>query len=353
MANQKVMTVRGPVDPNVLGFTLTHEHLCLNLGNFYTAAPSDVEAFLDKKIKLHNVGYVRQYPYSSKYNLVLDDDDASDAVQQDVIQYKKLGGSTIVENTSHGLSRNLKQLHALSTATDVQIVAGTGHYIQAAQPDSVLSMTIEELEDLYTKEILFGVTIASDTAVCCGLIGEVGTSWPITSFEKRTIQATAEAQSTLQCPVSFHPGLVQEAPFEVVRLYLEAGGKADKCVMSHMDLTMHATDDLLEFAKLGTYCQFDLFGNECSYQQLVPQSYMQSDEQRIQHILELIEEGFAERILLSHDVHTKHRLTSFGGHGYGHILTNILMRLSLKDVNKDTIDMITVENPAKWLAMPK
>lgn len=26
-----------------------------------------------------------------------------------------------------------------------------------------------------------------------------------------------------------------QAPFEIVRLYLEAGGKPDKCVMSHLD----------------------------------------------------------------------------------------------------------------------
>lgn len=25
------------------------------------------------------------------------------------------------------------------------------------------------------------------------------------------------------------------APFEVIRLYLEAGGKTDKCIMSHLD----------------------------------------------------------------------------------------------------------------------
>lgn len=26
-----------------------------------------------------------------------------------------------------------------------------------------------------------------------------------------------------------------KAPFEIIRLYLEAGGKADKCIMSHLD----------------------------------------------------------------------------------------------------------------------
>lgn len=54
-------------------------------------------------------------------------------------------------------------------------------------------------------------------------------------FERRAIEATGIAQEQLQCPVSFHPGRDADAPFEIVRLYLEAGGKPDKCVMSHLD----------------------------------------------------------------------------------------------------------------------
>lgn len=30
-----------------------------------------------------------------------------------------------------------------------------------------------------------------------------------------------------------------QAPFEIIRLYLEAGGKANKCVMSHLDRKWH------------------------------------------------------------------------------------------------------------------
>lgn len=54
-------------------------------------------------------------------------------------------------------------------------------------------------------------------------------------FEKKAIRATGEVQDVLGCGVSFHPGRHPDAPFEIIRLYLEAGGKADKCVMSHLD----------------------------------------------------------------------------------------------------------------------
>lgn len=67
-------------------------------------------------------------------------------------------------------------------------------------------------------------------------------------------------------------------------------------------------ETLLEFAKLGVYCQFDLFGTECSFYQLNPTVDMPSDAERINKIVQLVGEGYEDRILISHDVHTKHRL---------------------------------------------
>lgn len=54
-------------------------------------------------------------------------------------------------------------------------------------------------------------------------------------FERRSIRATAESQQILGCGVSFHPGRHPDAPFEILRIFLEAGGNVDKCIMSHLD----------------------------------------------------------------------------------------------------------------------
>lgn len=54
-------------------------------------------------------------------------------------------------------------------------------------------------------------------------------------FEKKAIRATGEVQAQLGCPVSFHPGRNAKAPFEIIRLYLEAGGAIEKTIMSHLD----------------------------------------------------------------------------------------------------------------------
>lgn len=39
----------------------------------------------------------------------------------------------------------------------------------------------------------------------------------------------------MHCAVSFHPGRNREAPFEIMRIFMEAGGNAHKTIMSHLD----------------------------------------------------------------------------------------------------------------------
>lgn len=54
-------------------------------------------------------------------------------------------------------------------------------------------------------------------------------------FERKAISAAGEVQAQLRCGVSFHPHRDPEAPFEILRVYTEAGGQVDKAVMSHLD----------------------------------------------------------------------------------------------------------------------
>jgi len=349
----QVQTVLGPVAPKSLGFTLTHEHLSLDFGKFYHCAPDNLKSYCEEKqkITLGNVGVIKQYPYASRYNLNGCDEEWYNKVLEDVALYKKWGGGTIVENTTHGIKRNLDFYHEVNERTGVHVVVGTGHYVAAAQTPDTLALSIEQLSDLYTKEIISGVDERGDgkKIIKCGFIGEVGSNWPLNDFEKKAIKATAEVQEALGCGVSFHPGRHPDAPFEIVRLYLEAGGKAEKCVMSHLDRTIFDPNALLEFAKLGVYCQFDLFGTECSHYQLSTEDDMPSDAQRLDSIIRLVQEGRIDRILMSHDIHTKHRLIGFGGHGYSHIINNVLPKLVTKGLTDDQVDNITTKNPASWL----
>jgi len=345
----KIQTVLRTIEPNMLGRCLTHEHIALDFEGFHCSPPDEFKEFLNKRISMETLGYVRLYPYSSLENVRFYDESTREAVMKDIELYKKFGGNSIVENSSHGLKRNLEFMVELARSTGVNIIAGTGHYVHDLQDQSHAKMTVEQMTDLYSKEIITGIEVQGKGMVKCGFIGEVGSVYPIHDFEKRAIQATGEIQEVLGCGVSFHPGRDNKAPFEILRIYLEAGGKADKCVMSHLDRTIFDIDELLEFSKFSCYMQYDLFGTECSFYQLNSAIDMPSDAQRINNLIKLINEGLANRILMSHDVHTKHRLTAYGGHGYHHVHMNILPRMFAKGVTVDQVEQMTVTNPANWL----
>lgn len=175
--------VVGKIDPSDIGFTLTHEHLNLDFNNFYKAPPNQLKPFFDQKIDLKNVGFIRQYPYSSKYNVNFEDDDTRSAVLDDLKFFKESGGRSIVENTIHGLNRNLKFTYEAAKRFGLNIVAGTGHYIAAVQNSSSLNLTVEQMAEIYTKELVEGVDVTLDSGdsvnVKCGVIGEVASVYPI------------------------------------------------------------------------------------------------------------------------------------------------------------------------------
>lgn len=48
------------------------------------------------------------------------------AVLYDMTLYKQFGGGSVVENSSHGLQRNVKFMKEVSQKTGVHVIAGTG-----------------------------------------------------------------------------------------------------------------------------------------------------------------------------------------------------------------------------------
>uniref|UniRef100_A0A069DT59 Uncharacterized protein n=1 Tax=Panstrongylus megistus TaxID=65343 RepID=A0A069DT59_9HEMI len=346
-----VQTVLGDVKAHDLGITLTHEHFNLRFGHFFVKPPENLSTFLEGNITLKNVGYIRQYPYSNKSNLEFYGKEVDDAVLEEMYLFKKSGGGTILENTTHGLDPNVELMKKVMQNTGINVILGTGHYVAGVQNNNTLNETTEQIYKTMLKDLTDGYE--EDNSVKAGFIGEVGSSWPMHDFEKRCIEAVGMLQSALNCAVSFHPGRHSKCPWEILRIFSEAGGNINKANMSHLDRTITEEDQLLEFAQLGSYCQFDLFGIETSLYQFNTDIDMPSDAERIKRIKTLINNGKSNKILMSHDIHTKHRLVNFGGHGYSHIINNIIPQMESKGIEKSVIDQITIQNPASWLCSVK
>ena len=142
-----------------------------------------------------------------------------------------------------------------------------------------------QLADNMVKEIQEGI---GETGVRCGVIGEIGCSYPLMDSEKKALQAAAMAQTrtgegregacitsscrhisiSLGAPLIIHPGREDESPFEIVSILEAAGADVGRTVMSHLDRTVQDKGKLLELAQLGCLMEYDLFGMECSHYQV-------------------------------------------------------------------------------------
>ena len=131
-----------------------------------------------------------------------------------------------------------------------------------------------------------------------------------------------------------------------------AGGGADisRVIMGHLDRTVFEFSGIQSIAASGCYLEWDLFGNEGSYYPLADID-MPSDAQRLDFVRRATDAGYSERIVVGHDIAHKHRLVTYGGHGYGHILENIVPKMRRKGFSEDVIRAITVGNPARILAL--
>ena len=196
------------------------------------------------------------------------------------------------------------------------------------------------------KELTEGV---GDTTIKCGVIGEIGCSWPLTPAEKKSLLAAAAAQSETGAPLIIHPGRNEPSPLEIVRILQEAGADINKTVMSHLDRTVFDRSKLLELASTGVYLEYDFFGIEVTYYQSNHATDIISDAQRIQNIKFLTSEGYADKVVIAHDVHTRHRLVKYGGHGYAHIQVNAVPKMLMRGISQEVVDKIQISNPKAWL----
>ena len=69
-------------------------------------------------------------------------------------------------------------------------------------------------------------------------------------------------------PLIIHPGRDEAAPAEIISILEAHGADVSRTVMSHLDRTIHDNPQLLQFARMGSLLEYDLFGMECSHYQV-------------------------------------------------------------------------------------
>lgn len=338
-----IHTVNGTIQADYSGAISTHEHLLLDFRCVFQKPISKDNSKANEKITLHNLGWIRQNWANNLDNLLLDD---KLLAINEIKLFEKYGGKTIVDVTPIGLGRNPLILKEISAKTGVNIVMGSSYYIEKVHPNHIKESTIQIIQNDITKEFYHGV---GQTKIMPGIIGEIGCSWPWTKEEQKIVHASALAQKETGAPLMIHPGRHNSAPMEILNFLQKLNIQMDKVIMAHIERTIVEEEELKKVAATGCYLEYDLFGHENSFYPLDPKTPMPNDFQRLTQIQKLIDLGHLSQILIAQDICSKHRLTQYGGHGYHHILENIVPRMELMNFTSKTIETITIQNPINIL----
>lgn len=334
----KVQTVLGLLDPEELGRTLMHEHVLCDI------TPPAIAALNDPgpEITLENVWAINygQIRSAKKYKL-----DLFDIAVAEVREMREAGGRTMVELTCGGLKPDPAGLAQIAEGTGVNIVMGCGHYVDAYQDPRNRRRGVDDFAEEIVGQVLDG---AWGTDVRAGMIGEIGCQAPWTDMEKTVMRGAVLAQSETGAALNVHPGRDPDQPQEAADFIVAHGGTIERTVISHIDRTIFDLDRMLRLADTGCVLEFDLFGQEQAYY-THSDIDMPNDAVRLQHIRRLIDHGHLERVVISHDICYRTRLTRFGGHGYGHIFTNIVPMMRRRGFTEAEIDAILVDNPRRLL----
>ncbi|WP_410053107.1 hypothetical protein [Bradyrhizobium sp. SZCCHNR1039] len=63
----------------------------------------------------------------------------------------------------------------------------------------------------------------------------------------------------------------------------------------------------------------------------------------------LLDRGYGDQLVISHDIFSKTRLLRYGGHGYQHIYANILPFMRRRGISDEQIRSMMVDTPRRLL----
>ncbi len=339
----RVQTVLGPISPENVELTTTHEHLLIDFTCMFeppSTASDRLRAY--QPVSMENLAWVGYDPFRNYDNLQLLDEQVAAA---EASLFKKAGGGTIVDVTTIGIGRDPLALARIARVTGLNIVMGAGYYVDIVHPDDMNDRSDSDIAREMVADLTIGI---GNTGVRAGIIGELGCSWPLTDNERKVLRGGAAAQRETGSAILIHPGRNEAAPFEILDVLADAGADTSRVVMGHIERTIFDEATLLELAGRGCNLEYDLFGWETSYYPLSERD-MITDAQRLAYIKRLVDEGYGQRVVVGQDVFAKYRLVKYGGHGYAHILENIVPRMRDRGLSNDDIDAIFVGNPTRIL----
>jgi phosphotriesterase-related protein len=345
----EVVTVNGVLPPGELGVTLCHEHVLIDL-RCVLKIPKLISKMrlVDSPVTIDILADLKQDPHVCRDNLLLSDID--EAIQE-LMRFKMMGGKSIVDMTTPEIGRDPAALRAIAIATGLNIICGTGWYLENSYPAHVKNGSVEELSEIMVRELTEGI---DETGIRAGVIGELGTGLELAENERKVMRAGARAQAKTGAPLTIHTWhplpSVKEAN-KYLDIIVKEGVDLSKVYLSHMDQTCADVEyhkSIIE--KYGVVLSYDCFGFETPCEGFCPGGTHPSDTERVRAVVELLRAGYEKNLVLAQDVCMKTQRRKYGGYGYAHVLENISRDLKHRGISEKQIGAMLVDNPKRILA---
>ena len=324
-----VMTVQGAIETSELGPTLMHEHLYVNLMREYrsTGLLNSQQVMLDELA-----------PFTAAGGMTVVDVTPAEIARG---ASPDPAGVFAGDRDEHGWpSRppsNVLALRELSRLAGVNVVVGTGHYRDPYLGDGWLDEhSVDEISAQLVGDVEVGI---SGTDVRAGIIGEIGADkWFVSAREERSFRAAGRAQVRTGLALTTHAA---RWPVGIAQLDLlaEEGVDPRRVIIGHCD-SVPILDYHVAVAERGAFVQYDLLRNESAAQ----------TRHGVELVLEMTRRGYAEQLLLSHDVCTLSQLAVNGGSGFAFIPTAFADALEEAGMDRAQVTSILTDNPSRALA---
>lgn len=316
-----VSTVRGPVDAGALGATLMHEH-----------------------IFIRNPELEQNHPTGE-----WDDDAMHAAALERMRALADAGIGTLVDLTVLGLGRSIPPIQRLAAESPVNIVVATGYYTARDLPTYFATHSpggfIDEdaLPGFFVRDIVEGI---AGTGVRAGILKVASDRFGLTDDVSRVFAAAAHAHHETGVPIATHSNPHVLGGLDQQQRFRELGVDLANVIIGHCGDTTDL-DYLRRLLDAGSSIGLDRFG----------MTITGVDSERIDTLHRLIELGYAEQLVVSHDASLysvnmapshKQRLMPAWTHLI--ISEQVLPELRRRGVDETTIEQIMVRNPARLLA---
>jgi phosphotriesterase-related protein len=307
---KRIHTIKGPIEIDALGLVLPHEHLFTDL-----RGP-------------HVPNYARGEPSA-----------VVKVVEPFLAEASAAGVTALVECSTVGVGRNLPVLQSLAEVTAIHIIAPTGVYRDAYIPESLRETSEDDLAELWTRELTEGI---EGTPIRAGFIKLAMSDEGPTALEIRNLKAAVKASQNTGAVIASHTigGNVARKEMDVLE---EAGLDLGRFIWIHAQ-TEPDISILKEAARRGAFVELDSVG-----------APYQSQTELLETAVTLIEAGFADQLLLSHDAGwfnpaRQDGLPEEGFRGYRALTWEFLPGLLKRGISEEQVRLITVNNPATAFA---